>query len=594
MISTIISFLYFVFLIAEFLEFSDEKTKIYSIFATSLIFAVASNGLVAMLFVALKITYIPIFLIQLIIFFAFVDIKKYKKIISELSNKLLSDLLDIKSNYGKDFYRIILLILFLLFCVCFGPINQSDTVNYYVGYPFQFFQRNSHFVDGDLGQGLLGIGDFGNLAFIQEKSIWLIRVSQYLPLIPLLIFLGKRKTSKLNILIFISSPVFIQWLTVGKINFLGDSCLSLLYLCWKIKPSLKYALLTFFVGLISISIKISSLLIFIPLFFDIAISHKLNLKKIFTNKDNFTRNHIILFFIALGSLLSIMYYRFNLTQNFFFPIFSSLFSRDNQQLKDWEMMLRNFDKEGLYQIWLFIPKNPSKIASVLGPATGILFLVKFLRNIRESIVKRKFNFNIGFFQLIFLLIFAQGRADYYFSPLFLLLCGSDDIFRENLNSEQFWGRLRQIKIFNIFVIIQFLLFVVSSFYMISLNLYAIFNYEEIMNKTAYGYYNSKMIQNIASEPVLALNSSPARLFYKSNFVPNHNYWKCFKYSDKEFTKDKDKYCIEKLKVNTIIVDNNYFKDNDNFSCQKIILKETPRNIFKSSKYSVDFCEINKD
>ena len=254
MISTIISFFYFVFLVAEFLDFSNEKTKIYAIFAVSLIFAVASNGLISMLFVGMKITYVPIFLIQLITFFALVDIKKYKKLFSRLLNTLLSELLDIKNNYGKNFCRVILLILFLLFCVSFGPINQSDTVNYYVGYPFQFFQRNSHFVDGDLGQGLLGIGDFANLVFIQEKSIWLIRVSQYLPLIPLLMFLGNRKTSKLNILIFISSPVFLQWLTVGKITFVGESCLSLIYLCWRAKPSLKYALLTIFVGLISINL----------------------------------------------------------------------------------------------------------------------------------------------------------------------------------------------------------------------------------------------------------------------------------------------------------------------------------------------------
>ena len=119
---------------------------------------------------------------------------------------------------------LITLIIILLFFASLGPINQSDTVNYYVGYPFQYYLRNSHFIDGDLGQGLLGIGDFANIAFIQEKSIWLIRVSQYLPLIPIILFLCRRKTSSFLILIFISSPVFLQWLTIGKINFLGDSC----------------------------------------------------------------------------------------------------------------------------------------------------------------------------------------------------------------------------------------------------------------------------------------------------------------------------------------------------------------------------------
>ena len=105
-------------------------------------------------------------------------------------------------------------------------------MKYYVGYPFQYYLRNSHFIDGDLGQGLLGIGDFANITFIQEKSIWLIRVLQYLPLIPILLFLGKRKISNLVILIFITSPVFLQWLTIGKFLLFPDLAVTIKYLVW--------------------------------------------------------------------------------------------------------------------------------------------------------------------------------------------------------------------------------------------------------------------------------------------------------------------------------------------------------------------------
>ena len=386
MIAIVISFLYFVYLFADYPESSRNTDENYGIFASSLIFSVASNGLISMLLIATKLVYLPILFIQFIFFLLIVDIKKFKLIFRSFLNGFLNDLLKIKAKYGVKFTILISLILILLLFASLGPINQSDTVNYYVGYPFQYYLRNSHFIDGDLGQGLLGIGDFANITFIQEKSIWLIRVSQYLPLIPILLFLGKRKTSSFIILIFLSSPVFLQWLTIGKINFLGDSCLTLIYLSWKYNPSKRYALITFLSGLISTSIKISSFLIFIPILFDVLITYKFDLKDIiFGSKLNFSKSQTLILVISIGSIISILYYRFYLTGNFFFPILSSFFSKGNNQLQDWERMLRNFDREGFYQLWIFVPKNPSKIASVLGPATGFFFLIKFCNEIRYLI-----------------------------------------------------------------------------------------------------------------------------------------------------------------------------------------------------------------
>ena len=114
-----------------------------------------------------------------------------------------------------------------------------------------------------------------------------------------------------------------------------------------------------------------------------------------------------------------------------------------------------------------------------------------------------------------------------------------------------------------------------------------------MDKTAYGFYNSKVIEDYATEPVLSLTSSPSRLFYNYNFVPNHNYWKCYKYKNSQVNKNKKEYCIEQLKVNTIIVEANYFKDNDNFICNSKIFKETPRNIFKSKIMKLIFVVCRK-
>ena len=126
--------------------------------------------------------------------------------------------------------------------------------------------------------------------------------------------------------------------------------------------------------------------------------------------------------------------------------------------------------------------------------------------------------------------------------------------------------------------------------MIVLNIITLFNYENAMSKTAYGYYNSKLIKENAVEPVLGLTISPSRLFYESEFIPNHNYWKCFKYSNYPDNQDKQNFCLEKLNVKTVIVDQDYLKNNKNYDCNPVIFKETPRNIFKSSQYKVDFCK----
>ncbi len=186
-------------------------------------------------------------------------------------------------------------------------------------------------------------------------------------------------------------------------------------------------------------------------------------------------------------------------------------------------------------------------------------------------------------------MFAQGRADYYFSPLLLLVCGSSNFF-EYQTKNNILTLLKSRYILKIIFSVQAFLFISSIFYMIALNMFAIFNYDEVMNKTAYGYYNSKIIKEKAIEPVLGLTSSPSRLFYNSEFIPNHNFWKCYKYSNNLDKDNQENNCFNKLRANTIIVEENYLKNDDNFVCESIIFRETPRNVFKSSKYNVDFCK----
>ena len=72
------------------------------------------------------------------------------------------------------FYLILISLIFILFS-SIGPINHPDAADYHVGYPYQYFLKGKFFIDGGLSQGLLGIGDYANFVFIQEKTTWLIR-----------------------------------------------------------------------------------------------------------------------------------------------------------------------------------------------------------------------------------------------------------------------------------------------------------------------------------------------------------------------------------------------------------------------------------
>ena len=339
------------------------------------------------------------------------------------------------------------------------------------------------------------------------------------------IFNGKKEYSQYIDTYFFNFSYIRSMAEHWKIAFVGDCCLSIVYVCWRRHPISKYCFLTFLIGLISISIKISTLLVF-PILLDLLTRQDLNFKKLFTkNIKKYLFCYVPFALLSIISLLSIFYYRYAITGNFLFPLFSSFLSPGNQQFYDWELMLKNFDREGFFHFWLFVPKNPSKIASVLGPATGFFFLIKLYKFFTNIFIKNKLYINVGLVQLLILFIFSQGRADYYASPLILLIL-SENFTKEYLPKvRNYQSKFNLNACLNFLLIIQICIFTIGITYMSFLNFYSLFNYEGAMIRTAYGYKNAIVTENNASSPVLNLIESPARLFYNQEFVPNHNFWK---------------------------------------------------------------------
>ena len=261
----------------------------------------------------------------------------------------------------------------------FGPINHPDATNYHVGYPFQYYLRGGFFIDGDLHQGLLGIGDYANLAFIQEKTIWFIRPMQIINLPIIILFLSKKIKNNLFLLAFISVPVFVSWSTMAKPLFLGDSTLVILYLLWKESKS-NYSLKFLLISMIfCIGYKISGLIIVLPIFIDIGVyffrnSNKNILKDIeyiFKSKE---------FIISSLILISLLLDRQIITGNFAYPLLTNVFNKNDIQKIEFSKNLQNY-RDIFFFIKIFIPSKIPVLNGTIGPGILVisfnLFLAKF-------------------------------------------------------------------------------------------------------------------------------------------------------------------------------------------------------------------------
>ena len=168
-------------------------------------------------------------------------------------------------------------------------------------------------------QGLLGISDFANLVFFQEKSIWLIRFIQAIPIYFLLKLFLNRGTNKFLILIFLTAPIFTQWLTIGKYLFLPDVSITIAYLVWERYKEQSNLINLLVLMILSLAFKITCIIISLPIIFHL-IFYYFYIKKSINFKSNFLQYKYYLILFSLVPLVIIIIYRFYLTGNFFLSV----------------------------------------------------------------------------------------------------------------------------------------------------------------------------------------------------------------------------------------------------------------------------------
>ena len=135
------------------------------------------------------------------------------------------------------------------------------------------------------------------------------------------------------------------------------------------------------------------------------------------------------------------------------------------------------------------------------------------------------------------------------------------------------------------------MFLISSIYIVYTTSIILIDYENGMNKIAWNFYNSKIILQKAAAPVYNESLGMTHLYYKNDFISNHNFLKCSIYDIKDSVENKYSKCAKKLDVKTLIVDKDKLKNNKDFYCQTEELIRVSRNIFLTKKREVDFCTL---
>ncbi len=570
----------------------NEKV-IYAALFSSFPFSQLLLGLISLLSIFLGISKIPLLLFSvIIIFFAILWNKNCLSKLVAIKTFLSIEIKNFfnKSNINKlqkVYLYLIILLLILIFLSSIGPINHPDSADYHVGYPFQYYLRGKFFIDGDVHQGLLGLADYANLAFIQENNIWLIRFVQIINLPLIITFLSRSIKNNFYLIAFLSVPTIIQWSTIGKPLFLGESSLITLYIIWKSNKS-NYNIKLLLVSIIScITFKISSLIIIFPIFIDLTL-HLLkdeqknkNLEK--DIKYIFTSKVII---ISLLALISLSISRFVITGNFFYPLLVNLFNKNDELIINFSNLISSYNREGLFFIRIFLPTSFSDLGSSLGPSIAILFILSIFSNINLRKNKITESNNSLLFlclsQLILLILFCQGRADYYVAPLIILIYKSEELIYS----------IKKYKIkflFYITTIFQILIISNFLFYSIYLNFLTLKDYPKMMYKTAYGYNLSKIIdQNISGS--FLINKRNTRLYYSSNYLGIYRYRKCIKDNKLLGLSNSKNLCLKKYNINQIITNSSDKVDEKYFQCELVNTYAATRNYFKTKKQTYKYCK----
>ncbi len=461
--------------------------------------------------------------------------------------------------------------LVLIVLASIGPINHPDATDYHVGAIFQNIHQGVDFDKTSKYLGLTGLGEWVNILFFYEGNVWLIRTTNVIFLILLVCFFNVIKVNRLFIILFLSMPVVIQWISIGKPMFLADVTLSVLLVRFLIRTNKDNIIWLFYACILSIGFKITAILHILISSLLILINYK---RLTYIYEYISLKNLILLTFFCIITF-SIFYLRFEWFSNPFYPFYFEIFHESENFFKSFQYELMNYNKDVWY--WPIIPFFPTGINSLASTTFPIIIILLILTsyNLRQDKEVQKFII-FGWLSFFLILFFAQPRGDYFTFPIIILLCSTCKINLKSSTSITF----------NYLISIQVIFTTLLLLFLIYQNFIAIFDYEKTMNKYASGYKISRVVKAL-EEPVLIYNHRQARLFYDFKFVENEKFHRCE--IEKNF-----QLCLQTFTVNSFIINEALFNNKglfelNNWHCKKININEAKRNPLSTKIFKGIIC-----
>ena len=224
------------------------------------------------------------------------------------------------------------------------------------------------------------------------------------------------------------------------------------------------------------------------------------------------------------------------------------------------------------------------MGQALGPTILILTIFLFYRIIKNF---KNFTFDyksIDFLcasQFILLILFCQGRADYYVAPLVLLIHQSNQLINTNKNLF--------IKL-SFYLSTIFQISTISAFLFLSIyiNYFSSQEFSKFMNKNAYGFNLIQMINKNISGNFL-IKSRNVRLYYYENYLDKDKMKFCEISNIKLGISDPVEICLKRFNVNQLITSKEDKINQGSFNCKFIKTRIASRNFFNRKINTYKYC-----
>lgn len=572
----------------------DLEGNIYSILGTSLLGATALTGITSLAIGFWQARWVHSWMIATLVGLAWIAINQGTGDLRLILDVVRNELRKFGQIGGQSKYLFILIVGFTaLTCIAsIGPINHPDAANYHAGYPYQIHLRGELFVDGGLTQGLLGLNDYAYIAYFQENLSWLVRSSQVLFLIPLITYLVNKRTNLLIVLAFASSPIFLQWATIGKPLFLAESIVAVAYLTWNSERTNRSAYLLITCSILAICFKISALIIILPITAHLAWSYFQDNKKLVQKIPKLLKSPVIC--ICLASIAITAVIRFYQTDNPLYPLLSDYFTPHDWQKINFESMLKQYNGVGKpFPLSLFLPTSIGYINSALG--TGLLIALLFAVIDKGNIGPRPAKLIVGISQLLLLMWIGQKRGDYYATPLIVLISEVKLIvphFYGLKSAQHAWQFLLAIFQF-VALPVQLVITTATSAASISQSILASINYNKTMKRTAYGYQITKELDEYsAGRKSLNYVQRNTKLYSDhGNYIDKDKVLRCMGENHNIY---KLPYCMRINQIQTVALSQKNKSDliNSLDKCQERQSFFGARNPFNLLTITYYLCELN--